>query len=463
MYEQSGLEKLWIRADAFRAKRATRAGIAARRKRRLDDLLDFVTRQSRFYRRHYEDVDRPITDLESLPPVTKPMLMDRFDEVVTDTAVTRADVDAFVADESKIGHRFLDRYPVWTTSGTTGELGILLQDEFAMTATDSVGDRWSLPAFLDAETLVRLVRNDGRTAEIAVGGGHFAAASGIALFQREHPVLRDRMRLFSPQRPLTELVDRLNEFQPAILVGYTSVLTELAREQRAGRLSLNPAFITPSGEPITDAEKRELGRTFDCPVRENYGATEFYGIASECAHGNLHANTDWVVLEPVDADYRPVEPGERSDTVLLTNLANRVQPLVRYDLGDSVTMYEKACACGSAFPVLEVGGRQGDVLQFETENGERVPVFPLAISTVVEEVPGVHRTQLIQTAPRVLTVRLDVTADADAERVWERVERDLRAFLRRRDLTGVRVERDPSPPARDSGSEKFRHVWSAVD
>jgi hypothetical protein len=41
---------------------------------------------------------------------------------------------------------------------------------------------------------------------------------------------------------------------------------------------------------------------------------------------------------PVDQDYRPVLPGEPSHTVLMTNLANRVQPLIRYDQGDSVTL-----------------------------------------------------------------------------------------------------------------------------
>lgn len=112
MYELSGVEGARIRLGAFRAKRASRADIEARRTRRLADLLGFVTRKSRFYRRHYEDVSRPITGLADLPPVTKPTLMAHFDDVVTDTAVTRADVDDFVADASKIGHRLVDRYPV---------------------------------------------------------------------------------------------------------------------------------------------------------------------------------------------------------------------------------------------------------------------------------------------------------------------------------------------------------------
>ena len=84
------------------------------------------------------------------------------------------------------------------------------------------------------------------------------------------------------------------------------------------------------------------------------------------------------MVEPVDEEYQAVERGTPSDTVLITSLANRVQPLVRYDLGDSVTMYDERCPCGSAFPIMEVGGRQGDVLQFETDDGEVVTIFPLS-------------------------------------------------------------------------------------
>ncbi|WP_436927116.1 phenylacetate--CoA ligase family protein [Halosimplex amylolyticum] len=452
-----------ITLDVWRAKRATRSEIDARQRGRLADLLAFVRRQSRFYKRHYADVPEGSTDLEQFPPMTKPMLMENFDDVVTDTALTKAEIDAFVADESTIGQRFLDRYPVWLTSGTTGEPGIFVQDETALTLINVLPDRWTLPALLDTTSILKLGKNRFKGAEIAVSGGHFAGASGIAMLQRESKFLQHRIRLFSPTRPLDELVADLNGYQPAFLVGYSTVLVELARAQQEGRLDISPAFVAPTAEPISDAEKRELRENFECEVREIYGATEFFPIAVECERGNLHANTDWVVLEPVDSEYRPVEPGEPSETVLITNLGNRIQPLVRYDLGDSITMYEEPCPCGSPFPVIEIEGRQGDVLHFETQEGERVPVFPLAISSVVEEVPGVHRAQIIQTAPQTLTIRLDVTEDSDERTVWDHVKRDVETFLDQRGITEIGIEKAVEAPQRDSGSGKFRHVWSEID
>ncbi|WP_435320655.1 phenylacetate--CoA ligase family protein [Haloarchaeobius sp. TZWSO28] len=455
-------ESVCIRLDALGATHASRRRIERRQRRQLEDHLSFVARNSRFYKQLYGDPTPSYDTFRKLPPVTKSQLMEHFDDVVTDPAVTRAEVDAFIADPTKVGHRLLGCYPVWTTTGTTGEPGIFLQDDRAMTVADAVSDRWTYPPLLDLRSATRLARHDLRIAEFAIGRAHYAAASGTALMRREHRFFQRRLRLFSPKRPLTEVVTELNEFQPAILFGYSTVLEELARERRAGQLKVSPALVLPSGEPITAAGKRELRRVFSCPVRELYGATEFTGIAGECGHGNLHANTDWLVLEPVDEDYQPVPPGDPSATVLLTNLANRIQPLVRYDLGDSVTMHDEPCPCGSPFPILTVEGRQGDVLRFEAEAGAQVPIFPLAISSIVEEVDGVYRTQLCQTGPQSLRVRLEVAEDADEPAVRAQVEEALASFLRGQGLTGVDIEQAAEPPARDPGG-KFRHVWSETD
>ena len=457
------IERGKITLDVWRARRATRAEIEARQRRRLTEMLSFARRQSRFYKRHYADVPEGSTDLTQYPPVTKSMLMEHFDDVVTDTAITKAEIDAFVADETKIGERFLGMYPVWTTSGTTGEPGVFVQDETAWTISDVVGDRWIVPAMAGISSLSRLFTQNLRIGLVAVSGGHFAGAAGLEMMRRESVYGERRLRLFSPKSPIDDLISDLNQYQPAILEGYSTVFAELARAQQAGRLDISPALVLPTAEAISETQKRMLRDTFDCVVRELYGATEFVPIAVECEHGNLHANTDWVVVEPIDEDYQPVEPGTPSDTVLITSLSNRVQPLVRYDLGDSITMYEELCPCGSAFPIMEVGGRQGDVLQFETDEGDVVPIFPLALSSVVEEVPGVRRTQIIRTAPTTLQVRFDVTPDATEEEVWKHIERELQSLLRTHEISRITVEAASKPPQREKRSGKFRHVWSELE
>jgi hypothetical protein len=169
-------------------------------------------------------------------------------------------------------------------------------------------------------------------------------------------------------------------------------------------------------------------------------------MAYDCGHGWLHVHADWVVLEPVTADHAPIPPGELSDTVLLTNLANRVQPLIRYDLGDRLLVSPDPCVCGSPLPALRVEGRTNDVLML-TSAGTTVRVLPLALVTVVEDVPGVRRCQLVQTDASTVRVRLDVAPAADPDTVWERVLRRLHEYLPRGATLAAHGGDRPPPPA----------------
>lgn len=122
-----------------------------------------------------------------------------------------------------------------------------------------------------------------------------------------------------------------------------------------------------------------VARTFACRVRNGYGASEFMSIACDCPCGVLHVNSDWVVVEPVDHRYRPVAPGLPSHTTLITNLANLVQPLIRYDIGDRVAWLQVCCRCGNRWRAIQVEGRTDDILEFTNARGRRVPLLPLAL------------------------------------------------------------------------------------
>lgn len=448
--------------DIWRAKWADAEGIRARQQRRLADLLSLVSGRSRFYQRLHADLPNSLGALSELPVVTKAMLMEHFDDVVTDPAITKAAVDAFLADQANIGRRYLGRYPVWTTSGTTGEPGVFIQDDFSLMLEHTVPDRWTHPALFNVEMMRRIIKNGRRFAEIAVAGGHFAGASGTALYRRESRLGGGRIRFLSVTRPIDELVAELNAYQPAIVLGYSTVLVQLAHAQREGRLRIRPAMIVPTAEPISGADKQELREAFGCVVREMYGATEAITMATECSHGGLHANTDWFLLEPVDDEYRPVEPGRASATVLLTNLGNRVQPLIRYDLGDSITMLGDPCSCGSSFPVIELQGRQGEVLYFESATGVRTAVFPLALTGLIEATPDVTRSQVVRTGPSVLEVRFETSPGRDKAAAWNQISAKLGRFLEAQGLSGVRVEQGTAPLQRHPRSGKFRHVWTAA-
>ena len=268
----------------------------------------------------------------------------------------------------------------------------------------------------------------------------------------------ERERLFSALTPVAELVSELNAFQPVVLGGYPSALETLAREQRAGRLHIHPVLINAAGETLSTAKRRLIGTEFGCRVGNYYGSSEAIGLTYECAAQRLHVNSDWYLLEPVDAHNRAVPAGRPSDGVLITNLANRIQPIIRYQMGDRVTMDADPCTCGSPFPSMQVVGRSDDILTFRTPQGGEVQVLPLAIATVAEETPGVASCQLIQRTPSTLTVRLRAEGFGDEQAVWAAMRNRLAAFLSAHGATTVTIERDGKAPALHPRSGKFRQV-----
>ena len=112
--------------------------IAAKRRQRLQQLISFARQHSRFYREKYAHVPSGECALHLLPPVSKPELMERFDDWVTDPAVTLRGVESFIADEWRVGRPFLGRYAVWSSSGTTGTPGIFVHDADALSVYDAL-------------------------------------------------------------------------------------------------------------------------------------------------------------------------------------------------------------------------------------------------------------------------------------------------------------------------------------
>lgn len=446
--------------DTWKATRGGMPAINVRQERRLKELVGFVRRNSRYYADKYDHLPVNITDVQQLPPVMKPDLLKYFDDWVTDPEVRRAEVEAFVADKSLVGHHYLGRYFICTTSGTTGVPTLLVHDAGMLALGSSVELARAIPAWgLNLREWGRFARLGGRVAAVFVTGGHF---QGIASMKRRHldnPRREKTARMFSALAPLPEIVAGLNDYQPAMLAAYPSSLDILAQEQEEGRLDIHPVLVLPTGETLMPAVRERIESAFRARVRQNYGASELPVIAYDCGRGGLHVNADWVIFEPVDEDFQPVPPGKASSKVLITNLANRVQPFIRYEMGDSVVVSPEPCPCGSPLPSIIVEGRNDDILRFTNLNGQFVPIMPMALWSVVKDTPGVYRFQAIQTAPERLKVRLQTKVVEEEERVWDLLEQRVKTYLENHGLGNVHIVHAPEPPAPNPISGKFRHVW----
>lgn len=451
-----------IAADIAMASHASARSLDARRQRRLNQLVTATIAGSGFYRdqydrHHFRGIDASLTveqQLQRLPIVRKADLMRSFGSWVTDPQIKLEDLHAFLGDCAQIAEPFLGRYMVWESSGSSGEPGIFVQDAAAMAVQDGL-EALRRPALRPLQRLLDPWHLTERIAFVGATTGHFAGMVSVARLKRLLPAIADRVFEISFLQPTPMLLAELEAAAPTIITTYPSAAVLLAEEKLAGRLKLDPQEIQTGGEALTPAMRRFVSEAFGCPVSSSYGASEFLSMAYECRFGQLHLNSDWAILESVDASGNVLPVGERGSNSLLTNLANFRQPLIRYELGDRILQRAKACGCGSGLPVIEVDGRSDDTLYLGSRAA--TAVLPLALSTVIEEAAGLFDFQLQQKGPCELLLLSRLSAQQEGGALG-RASSALTAFLLAQGVDELRIECRCGIPFQLGRSGKIKRV-----
>ncbi|KTD17458.1 coenzyme F390 synthetase [Legionella jordanis] len=441
--------------DGRKAKKQGPEAVKKRQRKRLAELVAFARAHSPYYHELYQGLPEKIEDLNLLPITDKKKLMARFDDWATDREITVDKAQKFVGNLNLIGERFLGKYVLITTSGTTGTPGIFVVDEKTLAVTQTMLLRWLMAWQVSLIDIAKVIFGRFRTAMICATGGHYAEVVAANRMRKGSKRRAKAIRVFSVDMPTPELVAQLNKFRPTLLSPYASIGALLASEQDAGRLQINPALVVLSAEGLPLPEYDRIANAFKTKVLYSYAATECMFIGPACEHHWLHVNADWVLLEPVDADYRATPPGVMSHTVLVTNLANKTQPIIRYDLGDRIMLKPEPCSCGNTLPAIRVLGRTADVLTFKKDNGEKVSIPALVLE--LDLIPGVEKAQIVQISPTNLQLRLRLAADADSDYAWQIAEANTKHLLKKRGLNNVAIERSKELPEQSAGG-KYRSV-----
>ena len=376
--------------------------------------------------------------LAEMPVMRKAALMRHFDQWVTDPRLRLAELRRFIAEPAGIGQDYAGQYLLWESSGSAGQSTLFVQDRAALAVYDAL-EAMRRPVLQPWRRWVDPAGFGERMAFVGATGGHFASTVSIERLRRASPAWRQAVQSFSFLQPVDDLVAQLNRYRPTILMTYPSAALLLAEQAAAGRLHAPLCEIWTGGEALGAATRAFIEQSFGCPLARSYGASEFLPLASECPQHALHLNSDWVLLEPVDARARPVAAGQPCHTTLLTNLANHVQPLIRCDLGDRVCFATQRCACGSPLPVIEVQGRSDDALLLRDGRGHLVRLLPLALTSVIEEEAGVFAFQVEQRGERELRLRVPQSGAAGAAAL-QRARTALRGFLRLHGLPRVKID-----------------------
>jgi len=213
------------------------------------------------------------------------------------------------------------------------------------------------------------------------------------------------------------VVRRIARLHPRLLSGYPSALCIIAEYIRdSGIPSPEVKAIVVGGEALFDEQRSLLREVFGCEPLSKYSSYENFDIAMECnAHAGLHVAAEDFVVEVVDDDGRPVEPGQQG-RVVVTNLHEFGMPLIRYDTDDESSFVEGVCACGRSLPRLSpILGKSGHVIY--TPSGKRLSPRSFVARDFVPL--GVRRFQLVQETLDHVTVRVVPSDSLSADRAQD--------------------------------------------
>jgi phenylacetate-coenzyme A ligase PaaK-like adenylate-forming protein len=374
--------------------------IAAHQTQALRGVLRNALAHSRFHARRLGalDPDRfELADLRSLPTMTKAEMMASFDDVVTDPRIRRAEVERLLAETSDTPHLLAGEYVCLASGGSSGVRGIFVWH------WEDLGDYFMS---LMRPRIARATASGGSGrmvgAIVAAGSAVHATRATVSLISGD---LFDVLPI-PATLPLPEIVARLNERQPTMLVAYATLLSVLAREQEAGRLAIAPATIGGTSEVFPLERRAEIARVFGCAVNNTFGSSEGLNGVSQHGEAAIEMASDLAIVELVDEHDRPVPPGEPSAKVLLTSLYNRAQPLIRYELADRMVQHPPAASHGHLRVTVE--GRTDDVFAY----GD-LRVHPFAMRTVFVKTPAVSEYQVRQT-PRGIDACVVANASLDS-------------------------------------------------
>lgn len=265
--------------------------------------------------------------------------------------------------------------------------------------------------------------------------------------------LKDRVIYLDTMHIDEAAIDRfLAEWQrerPGMLFGHAHSLYILAENLQARGLRLDPTGIVATSMMLIENERRVIEEVCGIPVTNRYGCEEVSLIACECEqHRGLHLNAEHVIVEFLRDDGSPCAPGE-DGRIIVTELVNYGQPLIRYEVGDRGVPGDRLCPCGRGAPMMEsLTGRVADFLV--AEGGHRVAGISI-IENTLTKFPGIRQLQIVQDARDHLLVNIVPGPEFDGE-----VQRQLTTMLRQILGAGLAIDLVEVPRIMPERNGKYR-------
>lgn len=343
----------------------TRKELEIYQKKEVEKHLKYLKEKSPYFRRN---------DFKADFMSDKKFVMENFDEL--NTLGIKKDEAMKIALESERTRNFDKKYKkfsVGLSSGTSGHRGIFV-------TTDEEQAIWA------GTILAKMLPERKLT-------GHriaFFLRADNGLYKSVNSSII-RLKYFDTFENVDKHIDRLNKFNPNILIAPASMLILLGDRKKQSVLNISPEKIISVAEILEKKDEEYISECFGNKIiHQIYQATEGF-LGCTCPYGSLHLNEDIIKFEKEYIDDKRFYP-------IITDFKRTSQPFIRYRLNDILIENNEPCKCGSVFQRIErIEGRSDDIFKFIDRDKKTVTVFPDFIRRCILFVEEIREYQVFQT------------------------------------------------------------------
>lgn len=312
----------YVAAETGLSQPLERTALSAWQLKRLNELLAYVGKNSRFYRQYPRKLDS-LAQLATLPLI--------------DQETVRQEGSAMIC----VSQSQISRVVTMETSGTTGQAKRLYYSaaDLAQTITFFAAGLREVVA-PDQRILVMMPNERPESVgDLILRGSAKLGAKAVAA-----PMPG---RLADYAALLTRDIDAV--------VGLPGQILTLARYMAGNSLRIQPKAVLTSADHLSSVIKRELTALWGEVVVDHYGSTESgLGGAVECgAKDGRHIRESDLLCEIVDPFSGKVLPEGQWGELVITTLTREAMPLIRYRTGDMTRLLPGDCPCGSCLKRLD--------------------------------------------------------------------------------------------------------------
>lgn len=279
---------------------------------------------------------RTVEDIKKLPILSKELLNRNFN-----------DLKAENYDKNAIKYE--------ATGGTTGTPTRIGRDKSIEYISDANNRRfWKYAGFVPGMNLTTMWGNEYDLLKLKTGRGKIKRMMENVNTLNCFDLTEEKIRVYT---------ENIQRNKPEIIRGYASAICFYVNYCKKVDIHFNnhPKSIILTSDKILKKQKDEIADFFGSDVYEEYGCQEFSLLAHECsAHKGLHLAEELFIFELYNKRIYSRDFIARGE-VIVTPLFNFAIPLLRYKLGDEISVSDENCACGRQLKLVkEVNGRISD-------------------------------------------------------------------------------------------------------